>query len=370
MKTLNHADYQLTIIDQGLLAQRLATQIKRLILDLNLSWTTFKEDPRRESAKVFRAVLVEVGHQLQSPTRILSYVIACLAITVLVAVVSLFDRSRPIAHNLTREVLIDPQDIQLIKLTDAEATGIGKNGEGQVGFKSDKQQGSGVELKSGGGGSGGNHTPIETQVGKLPQSSEIQAAIPMQPKLSPALPVAGIDLDPALWNDSAAPQYGDPNSTSEIPSHGPGDGGGIGSNQGLGIGNGKGPGYGPGQDGNMGDGPSQRGCCGEGGSRNNSNGPSNIFKSAEVEQRARLLAKPEPQYTEEARRNQVTGTVTLRCVFSSAGDVVQIHTIQTLPFGLTERAIAAARQIKFIPAMKGGHPVSVWMQLEYNFNLY
>ena len=120
----------------------------------------------------------------------------------------------------------------------------------------------------------------------------------------------------------------------------------------------------------MGDGRSQRGCCGEGGSPNNSNGPVNIFKSVEVEQRARLLAKPEPQYTEEARRNQVTGTVTLRCVFSSAGDVVQIHTIQTLPFGLTERAIAAARQIKFIPAMKGGHAVSVWMQLEYNFNLY
>ena len=35
-----------------------------------------------------------------------------------------------------------------------------------------------------------------------------------------------------------------------------------------------------------------------------------------------------------------------------------------------ERAIAAARQIKFVPAMKGGHPVSVFMQLEYNFNLY
>ena len=370
MKTLNHSEYQLTIIDHGLLAQRLATQIRRVMLELNLSWAVFYEDPRSESGRILRAILVEVGQQLRSPTRILSYVIACLAITLVVAVVSLIDRSRYIAHTSTSEVFINPQDVQLINLTSAEDAGIGKNGEGQVGFKSGKQQGSGDELKSGGGGSGGNHSPIETQVGKLPQPSEIQAAIPTQPKLSPTLPVAGIDLDPALWNDSKAPQYGDPNSTSQIPSHGPGDGGGIGTNQGLGIGDGKGPGYGPGQDGNMGDGPAQRGCCGEGGSRNNSNGSSNIFKSAEVEQRARLLAKPEPQYTEEARRNQVTGTVTLRCVFSSAGAVVQIHTIQTLPFGLTERAIAAARQIKFIPAMKGGQPVSVWMQLEYNFNLY
>jgi len=44
--------------------------------------------------------------------------------------------------------------------------------------------------------------------------------------------------------------------------------------------------------------------------------------------------------------------------------------LDTLPFGLTEQAIAAARQIKFVPAVKDGRPVSVFMQLEYNFNLY
>jgi hypothetical protein len=60
----------------------------------------------------------------------------------------------------------------------------------------------------------------------------------------------------------------------------------------------------------------------------------------------------------------------LRVVFASNGDVVQIRAVRSLPFGLTERAIAAARQIKFVPAVKGGQPVSVFMQLEYNFNLY
>jgi len=83
-----------------------------------------------------------------------------------------------------------------------------------------------------------------------------------------------------------------------------------------------------------------------------------------------VLFKPEPQYTEDARKNQITGTVTLRVIFSSNGDVVQIHAVRTLPHGLTERAIAAARQIKFVPAVKDGRPVSVFMQLEYNFNLY
>ena len=87
-------------------------------------------------------------------------------------------------------------------------------------------------------------------------------------------------------------------------------------------------------------------------------------------QRARVLSKPEPQYTEDARRNQVTGTVVLRVVFASTGDVVQIRAVRSLPFGLTERAIAAARQIRFEPAMRDGRAVSVSMQLEYNFNLY
>ena len=36
----------------------------------------------------------------------------------------------------------------------------------------------------------------------------------------------------------------------------------------------------------------------------------------------------------------------------------------------TEKAIGAARQIRFVPARKNGQPVSMYMQLEYNFNLY
>jgi len=83
-----------------------------------------------------------------------------------------------------------------------------------------------------------------------------------------------------------------------------------------------------------------------------------------------VLSKPEPQYTEEARKNQITGTVVLRAVFTSSGQVTNIRSVSGLPFGLTERAIAAARQIKFSPAMKDGHPVSMYIQLEYNFNLY
>jgi TonB family protein len=95
-----------------------------------------------------------------------------------------------------------------------------------------------------------------------------------------------------------------------------------------------------------------------------------IFKPNEVEQKARILQKPSPEYTEEARKNQITGTVTLRMVFSSSGAVTNIRALSSLPFGLTEKAIAAARQIKFTPAMKDGRAVSQYIQVEYNFNIY
>ena len=57
----------------------------------------------------------------------------------------------------------------------------------------------------------------------------------------------------------------------------------------------------------------------------------------------------------------------MRAVFSSSGAVQHLDEFAFAGW-LDERAIAAAKQIKFIPAQKDGRPVSMWMQLEYNFN--
>lgn len=97
---------------------------------------------------------------------------------------------------------------------------------------------------------------------------------------------------------------------------------------------------------------------------------SRIFSGSDVDQKVRVLSKTEPVYTEEARRDRITGTVVLRAVFSASGEVTNIHAVSGLSDGLTERAIGAAKQIKFVPAMKDGHRVSMWMELSYNFNLY
>jgi TonB family protein len=95
-----------------------------------------------------------------------------------------------------------------------------------------------------------------------------------------------------------------------------------------------------------------------------------IFTGKQVDSKVVLVMKPEPRYTELARREQTMGQVVLKAVLSSSGSVVNIQTVSALPNGLTEEAIEAAQKIKFIPAMKNGKYVSNSVQLEYNFNLY
>lgn len=366
-------EYQPTIIETRFLIERLASQIALLRDELKQNGIEFKRNPINFLTCLVRESLVHLKKFFATPYVLRASSTAVIAVACLVVIVLLIERTAPKPELETEDS--DAPKVVLLNLekpTPNDDTGFGKNGNGRVGLQSGNGEGSGpVRQRAQGGGSGGDRNPVPAQAGEVPPPSQIQAAIPIAPPINPpALPVAGIDIDPALWQDLKAPVYGDPMSTSETPSKGPGTGGGIGSNNGLGIGNGSGPGFGPGDNGNTGGGPKQIGCCGSGGSRADGDPSGSPLSGSQVEQRARLLFKPEPQYTEEARKNGTTGTVVLRVVFASSGEVVQIRAVRTLPFGLTERAIAAARQIKFAPAMKGGHPVSVFMQLEYNFNLY
>jgi TonB family protein len=249
--------------------------------------------------------------------------------------------------------------------------------EGNAGMAKGSGGGSKAEkIKPGGGGGGGREQQQPASMGKLPQASltipQVVAPNPNPPPIkNPSLPMpATLDADPVLFPpDTRNLAYGDPKSKSTALSSGPGTGGGIGTGTGGGVGPGEGGGYGPGRGGNTGGGDRREGGGGPGGGGGGTD-YNRIFRSSEVNSRARVLLKPEPSYTESARKNQITGTVVLRAVFSSSGSVTNISTIRGLPDGLTERAISAAKQIRFVPAQKDGRPVSMWMQLEYNFNLY
>lgn len=95
-----------------------------------------------------------------------------------------------------------------------------------------------------------------------------------------------------------------------------------------------------------------------------------IFRTAEVTQRAVIISKPEPGYSERARQHGTQGVVRLRVVLAADRHVRHILVIKRLPDGLTDRAIAAAQQIRFTPATINGQPVSQFVVLEYNFNVY
>ena len=377
MLSTSEREFRVTLIDNTSLLERLARELRFLVLQLRQAWPDVKSDPVGFGRHVVVKGALGFRRTLAAPNSLPAIATALLVVLsaamILVLSGRLAKENTELAGNASEDLaqivrfLPDPN-------VAPEDKGIGAGEKGRVGFASDKGEGSAPKPKrSTGGGGGGNHDLLSAQQGRPPLPSPIPAPIPRFPPVQKqTVAVAGIDIDPALWKNLPLAGYGDPRAKSSAPSNGPGDGGGMGTANGTGIGEGSGPGFGPGQDGNIGGDRRGTGSGGIGGGPpgNNPEDPDRVYPSPQVTERARVLAKPEPQYTEDARRNQITGSVVLRVVFSRTGEVTNIRAIHALPFGLTERAIAAARQIRFRPATKDGRLVNVYMQLEYNFNLY
>jgi len=367
--------FNITILDNRILLVRLATELERVIDELLWAVQQLRQDP----VEFMRSILSKTVHALRrqlTPSNLVGYTSALLVIMSVVLLITTIERRHAphTANVIPEEIESGPILLVLMPGSSGRAL-IYPPSPGRVGLSQGRGEGSSpLPARAQGGGTGGARDLLPEQVGKVPPPSPVPAVIPIEPpKYAPSLPAAGVDLDPKLWADVNFPVYGNPYSQATFRSHGPGENGGIGSKNGLGIGDGSGNGLGDGDGGNTGGGKRQIGYGGGGG---NGGGGVGGYDSATpgygggYDERVRLLVKPEPHYTEEARRQGVVGTVILRVIFSSTGEITQIRAIQGLPLGLTERAIAAAREIKFVPAKKDGRPVSVFMQLEYNFNLY
>ncbi len=92
-----------------------------------------------------------------------------------------------------------------------------------------------------------------------------------------------------------------------------------------------------------------------------------IYSGREVDLKARILKKPEPSGTSEARRHSFRGRVVLQAILAANGQVTHLTLIAGLPYGLNQKSLAAAQLIKFQPAMKDGKTVSEWVRIEYTF---
>lgn len=135
--------------------------------------------------------------------------------------------------------------------------------------------------------------------------------------------------------------------SDEVKSSSVGQGGGQGSGRGSGNGAGSGNGV------------------GSGGTSTNPPPPASGRTSS-----VRILTKARPAYTDMARIYEISGTVILRVTFLAAGEVGSISPVTRAPFGLTEKAIEAAKRITFEPAYLHGSPQTVVKQIEYSFAIF
>jgi TonB family protein len=143
---------------------------------------------------------------------------------------------------------------------------------------------------------------------------------------------------------------------------GPTDRGASGNGVGLGVGNsGSGAGSGDGVGGVSGVGSGPGG--GPAGTPNSSSKPADARPLV-------IVLKQTPLYTEMAKEKMVNGTVRLKVTFSANGTIGSVTPVNSLGYGLTEQAIAAARKIVFVPAKRNGVPFTVAKVVEYNFNLF
>lgn len=83
-----------------------------------------------------------------------------------------------------------------------------------------------------------------------------------------------------------------------------------------------------------------------------------------------ILSKPRANYTNAARIYQISGEVLLRVTFSAKEEINAITPLKKLPFGLTEQAIAAAKEITFKSASRNGIPISITKPVIYQFTIY
>jgi TonB family protein len=92
-------------------------------------------------------------------------------------------------------------------------------------------------------------------------------------------------------------------------------------------------------------------------------------KRAEAEQPVKIISKPRPSYTQQARERRVQGDVIVEVIFTSSGEVRVLRIVQGLGYGLDESAKQAVAGIRFEPAQQDGKAIDVTEQLIVTFRM-
>lgn len=210
----------------------------------------------------------------------------------------------------------------------------------------------------GGGGGGGNQMQEPPKKAEVPGKEKISVPAVQPPAPTPEPPKPEPPEEPAV--NIPAKTLGDAQQISpgllesamaaSSISQGTGIGGGAGIGEGTGIGRGRGEGLGEGEGGGTGGG---------------------VYRPGNGVELPRVVREVRPQYTADAMRAKVQGTVWVECVVLPDGSVGQASVTKSLDsvFGLDQEALKAAKQWKFVPGRRFGEPVSVLVTIELTFTL-
>jgi TonB family protein len=83
-----------------------------------------------------------------------------------------------------------------------------------------------------------------------------------------------------------------------------------------------------------------------------------------------ILLRSPPEYTEDARNRQISGSVAMAVELKPDGAVGEIKIVQGLDPGLDKTSASAARTLVFVPMIKDRKFVTSWVPMTMNFNLY
>jgi periplasmic protein TonB len=209
----------------------------------------------------------------------------------------------------------------------------------------------------GGGGGGGNQMPEPPKKAEVPGKQAISVPVtrpdPPKPEPKPEEPPDPMMNIPAkTLGDTAQLNPGllDAAMAASTTSQGTGTGGGGGTGQGTGIGSGRGAGLGAGEGGGTGGG---------------------VYRPGNGVELPRVIQEIRPQYTADAMRAKVQGTVWVECVVLPDGTVGEANVTKSLDsvFGLDQEALKAAKRWRFIPGRRLGQPVPVLVTIELTFTL-
>jgi len=81
------------------------------------------------------------------------------------------------------------------------------------------------------------------------------------------------------------------------------------------------------------------------------------------------LERPEPLYTDAARKARIQGTVIVEAIISKSGRVEDVRVIKGLPAGLSQQAEEAVKKWRFKPGTLNGEPVATLFNLTVSFKL-